>query len=87
LNQKEQKGMPIGEALKAQVLEYQTNEITEHHIYRRLAESMREPENARLARDEPFRRRFLEMAGLSLGVAGLSFLVGFLVRTVLGVDV
>jgi VIT1/CCC1 family predicted Fe2+/Mn2+ transporter len=40
-----------------------------------------------VARDEPFRRRFLEMAGLSLGVAGLSFLVGFLVRTVLGVDV
>jgi hypothetical protein len=38
-------------------------------------------------RDEPFRRRFLEMAGLSLGVAGLSFVVGFLVRTVLGVDV
>jgi VIT1/CCC1 family predicted Fe2+/Mn2+ transporter len=40
-----------------------------------------------VARDEPFRRRFLEMAGLSLGVAGLSFVVGFLVRTVLGVDV
>jgi VIT1/CCC1 family predicted Fe2+/Mn2+ transporter len=40
-----------------------------------------------MARDEPFRRRFLEMAGLSLGVAGLIFVVGFLVRTVLGVDV
>ena len=40
-----------------------------------------------VARDEPFRRRFLEMAVLSLGVAGLSFGVGFLVRTVLGVDV
>jgi VIT1/CCC1 family predicted Fe2+/Mn2+ transporter len=40
-----------------------------------------------VARDEPFRRRFLEMAGLSLGVAGLSFVVGFLVRTLLGVDV
>lgn len=40
-----------------------------------------------VARDEPFRRRFLEMAGLSLGVAGLSFVVGFLVRAVLGVDV
>ena len=40
-----------------------------------------------VARDEPFRRRFLEMAGLSLGVAALSFGVGFLVRTVLGVDV
>ena len=40
-----------------------------------------------VARDEPFRRRFLEMAGLSLGVAALSFGVGFLVRAVLGVDV
>jgi VIT1/CCC1 family predicted Fe2+/Mn2+ transporter len=224
--------MAIDEALKAQILEYQRNEITEHHIYQRLAETMREPENARIvreiaddelrhyeqwktytgqevkprrfqvwkyvwisrilgftfgiklmergeesaqthygelagripqaqeiagdenkheetliemldeerlrytgsivlglndalveltgalagltlalrdtrlialtgsitgiaaftyyigvARDEPFRRRFLEMAGLSLGVAGLSFVVGLLVRTVLGVDV
>ena len=40
-----------------------------------------------VAMDEPFRKRFLEMAGLSLGVAGLSFVVGFLVRSVLGVDV
>jgi VIT1/CCC1 family predicted Fe2+/Mn2+ transporter len=40
-----------------------------------------------VARDEPFRKRFLEMAGLSLGVAGLSFVVGFLVRSVLGIEV
>lgn len=40
-----------------------------------------------VARDEPFKRRFAEMAGLSLGVAALSFVVGFLVRAVLGVDV
>jgi VIT1/CCC1 family predicted Fe2+/Mn2+ transporter len=40
-----------------------------------------------VARDEPFRRRFLEMAGLSLGVAAFSFLMGFLMRTFLGVDV
>jgi VIT1/CCC1 family predicted Fe2+/Mn2+ transporter len=39
-----------------------------------------------VAKDEPFRKRFLEMAGLSLGVAGLSFLVGYLIRSVLGVD-
>jgi VIT1/CCC1 family predicted Fe2+/Mn2+ transporter len=37
-----------------------------------------------VAQDEPFRRRFLEMAGLSFGVAGLSFLFGYLVRAVLG---
>lgn len=35
----------------------------------------------------PFRRRFLEMAGLSLGVAALSFLIGFALRQVVGVDV
>ena len=39
-----------------------------------------------VAKDEPFRRRFLEMAGLSLGVAAFSFLVGLLMRTFLGVD-
>jgi VIT1/CCC1 family predicted Fe2+/Mn2+ transporter len=40
-----------------------------------------------VAKDEPFRRRFLEMAGLSLGVAAISFLIGFLMRTFLGVDI
>lgn len=40
-----------------------------------------------VARSEPFKPRFLEMAGLSLGVAAFSFLVGFLLRTVLGVEV
>jgi VIT1/CCC1 family predicted Fe2+/Mn2+ transporter len=40
-----------------------------------------------VARDEPFRRRFSEMAGLSLGVAALSFFVGFFIRQVLGVEV
>jgi vacuolar iron transporter family protein len=40
-----------------------------------------------VAKQLPFRQRFLEMAGLSLGVAGFSFLVGYLIRTFLGVDV
>jgi VIT1/CCC1 family predicted Fe2+/Mn2+ transporter len=40
-----------------------------------------------VAKDEPFRRRFFEMTGLSLGVAGFSFLVGFLMRTFLGIDI
>jgi VIT1/CCC1 family predicted Fe2+/Mn2+ transporter len=40
-----------------------------------------------VAKDMPFRTRFLEMTGLSLGVAALSFFIGFLVRTFLGVDV
>jgi VIT1/CCC1 family predicted Fe2+/Mn2+ transporter len=40
-----------------------------------------------VAKDLLFRRRFLEMAGLSLGVAALSFLVGFLVRSLMGVDI
>ncbi len=40
-----------------------------------------------VAKDQPFRSRFLEMAGLSLGVALVSFFIGYLVRAVLGVDV
>jgi VIT1/CCC1 family predicted Fe2+/Mn2+ transporter len=40
-----------------------------------------------VAKSEPFRSRFLEMAGLSLSIAGFSFLVGLLMRTLFGVDV
>jgi VIT1/CCC1 family predicted Fe2+/Mn2+ transporter len=40
-----------------------------------------------VARDVPFRRRFLEMAGVSLGVAALSFVLGFIIRSVLGIEV
>jgi VIT1/CCC1 family predicted Fe2+/Mn2+ transporter len=40
-----------------------------------------------VAKDEPFRERFLEMAGLSLGVATLSFIVGYFIRQWLGVDI
>jgi VIT1/CCC1 family predicted Fe2+/Mn2+ transporter len=40
-----------------------------------------------VAKDESFRARFLEMAGLSLGVAGLSFVIGYLIRTFLGIEV
>jgi DNA-binding transcriptional ArsR family regulator len=36
-----------------------------------------------VAKDEPFRARFLEMAGLSFGVAAISFVVGYLIRQVL----
>ena len=39
-----------------------------------------------VAKDTPFRKNFLEMAGLSLGVAALSFGIGILVREVLGVE-
>jgi VIT1/CCC1 family predicted Fe2+/Mn2+ transporter len=40
-----------------------------------------------VAKGESFRARFLEMAGISLGVAGFSFLIGFLIREFLGVDI
>jgi VIT1/CCC1 family predicted Fe2+/Mn2+ transporter len=40
-----------------------------------------------VAKDEPFRRRFLEMASLSLGVATLSFILGYLIRNALGVEI
>lgn len=40
-----------------------------------------------VAKDLPFRRRFAEMVGVSMGVAGVTFVIGFLVKTLLGIDV
>ncbi len=40
-----------------------------------------------VAKGLPFRRRFFEMAGLSLGVAAVSFILGYFIRTALGVEV
>ena len=40
-----------------------------------------------IAKDEPFKQRFIEMAGLSLGVAGLSFMVGLAIREFLGIEI
>ncbi len=40
-----------------------------------------------VAQDEPFRQRFLEMVGLSLSVAALSFGIGLLMRQVFGIDI
>lgn len=40
-----------------------------------------------IARDESFKKRFFEMAGISLGVAGLSFVLGFVIRNTLGIEI
>jgi VIT1/CCC1 family predicted Fe2+/Mn2+ transporter len=40
-----------------------------------------------VARDLSFRKRFFEMAGISLGVAALSFAIGFGIRSLLGIEV
>lgn len=40
-----------------------------------------------VAKDEPFRPRFLEMAGLSFGVAAFSFVIGYLIRLWLGIEI
>ena len=40
-----------------------------------------------VAKDEPFRKSFLEMAGLSLGVATFSFIIGYFIRQWLGVEI
>lgn len=40
-----------------------------------------------VAMDQPFKSRFLEMAGISIGVAVVSFFVGILAKQVLGVDI
>jgi VIT1/CCC1 family predicted Fe2+/Mn2+ transporter len=40
-----------------------------------------------VTRDISFKDRFLEMALISLGIAALTFAIGFLIRTFLGIDV
>jgi VIT1/CCC1 family predicted Fe2+/Mn2+ transporter len=40
-----------------------------------------------VAKDLPFKERFFEMAGISLGVAAISFIIGYLIRLLLGVDI
>jgi VIT1/CCC1 family predicted Fe2+/Mn2+ transporter len=40
-----------------------------------------------VAKDEPFGKNFIKMAGLSLSVAAFSFLIGFVIKQWLGVDV
>ncbi len=40
-----------------------------------------------VAKDYSFKKRFFEMAGLSLGVAIVSFGIGYVIRVVLGVEV
>jgi VIT1/CCC1 family predicted Fe2+/Mn2+ transporter len=40
-----------------------------------------------VAKDVPFRKRFLEMVAISLGVAAISFAIGFAVKLVLNVEV
>ena len=40
-----------------------------------------------VAKGESFRARFLEMAGLSLGVAAFSFVIGYFIRLWLGIEI
>ena len=40
-----------------------------------------------VAKGESFRARFLEMAGLSLGVALFSFIIGYFIRQWLGIEI
>jgi VIT1/CCC1 family predicted Fe2+/Mn2+ transporter len=40
-----------------------------------------------IAQDLPFGKRFGEMAGLSFGVAAISFGIGYVIRMVFNVDV
>jgi len=40
-----------------------------------------------VAKGESFRARFIEMAGLSLSVAAFSFVIGYFIRTWLGIEV
>lgn len=40
-----------------------------------------------VAKDYNFRKRFLEMAAISLGVAGISFLIGVLIKQFIGIEI
>ncbi|MEG1397552.1 MAG: VIT1/CCC1 transporter family protein [Raoultibacter sp.] len=40
-----------------------------------------------VAKDLPFKKRFGQMAGISLGVAALSFVIGIFVKMFLGIDI
>ncbi len=40
-----------------------------------------------VAKDYNFRSRFLEMAGISLGIAALSFLIGILIKEFIGIEI
>ncbi len=40
-----------------------------------------------VAKGTPFKRRFLEMIVISLGVSGISFIVGIIIKSVFGVDI
>jgi VIT1/CCC1 family predicted Fe2+/Mn2+ transporter len=40
-----------------------------------------------VAKDLPFKERFFEMASISLGVAAISFIIGYFIRLFLGVDI
>src|SRR5512139_3413763 len=40
--------MQLSESVRQQVLTFQQTEITEHHIYKRLAKRIRSPENAKI---------------------------------------
>ncbi|MBF4692893.1 VIT1/CCC1 transporter family protein [Fusibacter ferrireducens] len=40
-----------------------------------------------VAKDVPFKKRFIEMALISLGVSGISFLVGVAVKVIFGIEI
>ena len=40
-----------------------------------------------VAKDVPFKKRFVEMALISLGVSGISFLVGVAVKIIFGIEI
>ncbi|MFW5928234.1 MAG: rubrerythrin family protein, partial [Thermoplasmatota archaeon] len=40
-----------------------------------------------VAKDLSFKKRFLEMTSISLGIAILTFVIGFLIRTYFGVEI
>ena len=112
--------MEISPEFRQQLLVFQRNEITEHPIDTRKAESIKVPQNQQILPyllldnyyvclalslicavliiaifkyyisvmlDELFCQRCIEMAALSLGVAGVSFIFGYLICSALRVEI
>ena len=77
----------ISGQIKQILLGMQRNEMTEHAAYTKIAKRVKDPKNKQvlqaITQDEKvhaIKKRFGEMALISLGVAALSFVVGLLVK-------
>ena len=82
------------EEIQQAIMRFQRNEITEHIVYKRLAERAkgRNAEVLKSISDDELRyynewKMFTEILLISLGIAAISFLIGWLARGVLQIEI